>query len=118
MSYRRLSGEALAAIQRANDTDTVIDHATARSVARAYSWSWASCWFEDTGNFAFPHEFNHVADRAPHEYMDHCLFGWWWDDHHAPTDSQVRTAMWSYLEERHLADGGVDVAGWMDLARI
>ncbi|MBB3099384.1 hypothetical protein FHR83_007090 [Actinoplanes campanulatus] len=115
-----MSSWSLAEAREANANDAIISDRAARQFAHAYTWNWASCWFDSTGNFAFPYDFNHAEDQfaTPVDYMDESLFGWWMDSPHGdPTESDlaIRTAMLAYLEHRFVTDGGKDVDGWKDL---
>ncbi|MEV4642752.1 hypothetical protein AB0J80_35950 [Actinoplanes sp. NPDC049548] len=122
MGNAHVSDWSLAEARKANEAGVVISDRAARQLAYAYSWSWASCWFEGSGDFAFPFDFNHAADEhtTPADYMDHCLFGWWMDREDGDStesDQELRRAMRAYLEHRLATDGGVAVDGWRDWPR-
>ena len=117
MGNAHVSGWSLAEARKANEDGTVISDPAARQLAHAYAWSWASCWFADSGDFVFPHNFNHAENMSltPVEYMDQCLFGWWMDGEHGDpteTDRELRKAIRAYLEHRFTTDGGVAIDGW------
>lgn len=110
----QLYTHVLTAAREANAAGEVIDHKTAKGIVQAYTWSWATCWFADTGNIALPYEFSDRKLDAV-SYMDHKLFGWWFDNAHDTADQDCRDAMRRYLTQRLADDGGADVPGWSDI---
>lgn len=102
-------------IKTADARGEIIGHVTAADLAYAYTWGWSTCWFHDTGDFVFPWDFNHAQENhglGPVEYMDECLFGWWFADHHNTADVIAREAMVKYLRNRLETDGGGPIEGW------
>jgi hypothetical protein len=96
----------------------VIDHATAKKIAHAYQWGWATCWFAGEG------EIGHAIlsgrwQSDPAAAMMHALFGWW---QHSPSNPEgarlqpgedaVIAAMGRYLSSRAAAGELGPVAGW------
>lgn len=88
----------------------VIDHATAKKIAHAYQWGWATCWFAGEGEIG--HAILSGRWRTdPAAAMMHALFGWWQHSDTNPDGARllpmeqgVIDAMGRYLTTRAAAD--------------
>jgi hypothetical protein len=99
----------------------VIDHATARKIAHAYQWGWATCWFAGEG------EIGHTTLTGrwrsdPTAAMMHALFGWWQHSDTNPDGASMQpgedaviAAMGRYLTSRAAASDLGPVPGWRQL---
>jgi hypothetical protein len=94
------------------------DHTAAHMVAEEYTWSWATCWFADEG------EFNHWM-MTPREgsyatMIDWALFGWWAASGECEIDVweiDVRAKMLAYLRDREARNEMGPVEGFKRLWR-
>lgn len=96
----------------------VIDHPTARKIAHAYQWSWATCWFAGEG------EIGHTIltgrwQTDPATEMMHAMFGWWQHSDTNPDGAKLQPgeqavidAMSRYLTTRAAAGDLGPVPGW------
>lgn len=111
MGYVHLDERAMPAVLAAREAGGVIDHDTASMIANAFTGSWATCWFADTGNFAVATEClpstcagEVYGGKDPVAEMDRHLWSWSedfddpWDKHgHVP---MLREQMRRYLAAR------------------
>jgi hypothetical protein len=103
------------------DTVAIIDHSIAKKIARAYSWSWVTCWFAGEG------EIGHaiMGDKFmtdPAGNLMHALFGWWHRSAKNPDGPEyehdevyVVNAMRDYLLDRVRRGEVGPVEGWAAL---
>jgi hypothetical protein len=125
MGYAHLDDRAVPAVLAAREAGEVISHVTASMIADAFTGSWATCWFADTGNFAVSTEClpstcagEVFGGKDPVEEMDRHLW-WWLDDHEDSWDHEghchvLREEMRRYMESRWLDGSGEcgAVEGW------
>ncbi len=125
MGYVHMDDRAMPAVLAAREAGEVIDHLTASMIVNAFTGSWATCWFAETGNFAVATEClpstcqgRPYGGRDPVEAMDAALW-WWMDDHADPWDVEgrvplLREEMRRYLESRWRDGAGEcgPVRGW------
>lgn len=98
-----------------------ISHDIAKQIARAYSWSWVTCWFAGTGQIGHPIMGEQFA-QDPVGRMMHALFGWWHKSAANPDGMEyedgevsVVTAMNNYLFHRVRGGDTGPVEGWEQL---
>lgn len=116
VSYTHLPEAARKTVASLADGE-VIGHDTAKLIAEAYTWGWASCWFAGTGQF-HPPTCGGAWDVAPHKAMARSLFYWWADGEDEPISDAERAvfaAMEAYMLRRWEAGDTGEVAGWKDL---
>jgi hypothetical protein len=96
----------------------LIDHATAKKIAHAYQWGWATCWFAGEGEIG--HAILSGRWRTdPAAAMMHALFGWWQHSDTNPDGARLQpgedaviAAMGRYLTSRTDAGDLGPVPGW------
>lgn len=95
MGYRMSASDWEIVLEADKADDTI-----ARMIAEEFTWSWASCWFADTGEFN--HDHMEPLDGSYAKRMDNALFGWWWesDSDDKPRNVKARKLMLDYLNER------------------
>jgi hypothetical protein len=128
MGYVHLHEHAMPRVLAAREAGEVIDHLTASMIVDAFTGSWATCWFADTGTFAVATEClpstcagEPYGGKDPVAEMDRHLW-WWMDGPDGFTDSYdtqghvpiLREEMRKYMESRWLAGAGEcgPVEGW------
>jgi len=96
----------------------IIDHALAKKIAVAYTWSLETVHFADTGEFLSPISGGRW-ETEPHKAMADALFHWWAeaDPSQVAGDAERRVfaAMGAYLDKRFAAGDTGEVPGWGDL---
>src|SRR5215207_326928 len=120
MGFVHMDERAVPAVLAAREAGTVIDHLTAAMIVDAFTGSWATCWFAETGNFAVATEClpsttkgEVYGGKDPVAEMDQHL--WWWtegpDAFEDPYDDERQVPMLREEMRRYMADRWRDGAG-------
>ena len=128
MGFVHMDKRALDGVQAARSENRPIDDLTASMIVNAFTGSWATCWFAETGNFAVSTEClpSTTAGEVyggldPVEEMDRHLWRWmdgpdgfedpWDEDKQVPV---LREEMRKYMAARWQGGAGEcgPVEGW------
>jgi hypothetical protein len=117
MGYVHMDDRAMPAVLAAREAGRVIDHLTASMIVHAFTGSWATCWFAETGNFAVATGCLPSACAGevyggldPVEEMDRHLWSWL-ADYEDPWDDKGHCRILREEMRRYMAARWQDGAG-------